>query len=91
MYLASDYFLSDTATVEVVTNDPWLTNDVHILVRDLNGSFQISAYMSYPEMQALVATYHRHTTHSSIKFGDFRVYADRGGKVDDLKFTLEMI
>lgn len=90
MYLASDYFLSDKATVEINRGDAVHT-DVHILIRDANGSFQISAYMSYPEAQSLVGTYSRTANHSRLKFGDFIVYDDLGGKIDDLKFTLEMM
>jgi hypothetical protein len=90
MYLASDYFLSDKATVEVHRGDAVHT-DVHILIRDLNGSFQISSYMSYPEAQAFVGTYMRSANHSWFRFGDFVVYDNHGGKIDDLKFTLEMM
>jgi hypothetical protein len=90
MYVASDIFLSDGAIVEV-SQDWGSHTDVHILVRDLNGSFQISAYMSYREMQDLVGTYSRASTHSSLSFNGFRVYDDIGGKMDDLKFTLEMM
>lgn len=90
MYVASDIFLSDEATVEV-SNGEHVYTDVHILVRDLNGSFQVSAYMSYAEMQELVGTYSRGATHSSISFNGFRVYDHLGSKIDDLKFTLEMM
>lgn len=90
MYVASDIFLSDKATVEV-TQGQDVHTDVHILVRDLNGSFQVSAYMSYPEMQELVDTYSRGANHSSFSFNGFRVYDDIDGKIDDLKFTLEMM
>ena len=90
MYVASDYFISDEATVEVNRGE-WTHTDVHILVRDANGAFQISAYMSYSEMQELVGTYMRASTHSSLSFDGFRVYAPHGGKMDQLKFTLEMM
>lgn len=90
MYVASDYFLTDEATVEVTRGEHVYT-DVHILVRDANGSFQISAYMSNAEMQELVGTYMRASTHSSLSFDGFRVYAPKSGKIDDLKFTLEMM
>lgn len=90
MYVASDYFLSDEATVEINRGDAVHT-DVHILIRDANGSFQISAFMSYSEAQALIGTYFRTTNHSRMMFGDFTVYDDLGGKIDDLKFALEMM
>lgn len=90
MYVASDYFLSDEATVEVSRGEH-VTSDVHILVRDANGAFQISAYMSYAEAQDLVGTYYSASTHSSLSFDGFRVYALHGDKMDELKFTLEMM
>jgi hypothetical protein len=47
--------------------------------------------MSYPEAQAFVGTYMRSANHSWFRFGDFVVYDNHGGKIDDLKFTLEMM
>ena len=90
MYLASDYFLSPEATVEV-TSGEHIHTDVHILVRDLKGSFQISAYMSISEAKALLDTYCQSANHSWFRFGGFIVYDKHGGKMDDLKFTLEMM
>lgn len=90
MYLASDYFLSDEATVEVTPNYSDGT-DVYIRIRDINGSFQISAFMSYSDAQALVGTYNVSANHSWLKFGDFVVYDKKGGQMDELKFTLEMM
>lgn len=90
VYVTNNYFLSDEATVEVNRGEN-VTSDVHILVRDANGAFQISAYMSYAEAQELVGTYYSASTHSSLSFDGFRVYDNIGGKMDDLKFTLEMM
>lgn len=90
MYVASDIFLSDEATVEVERGEH-IHTDVHILIRDYRGSFQVTAYMSYEEAQALVGTYSDTDYHSSLVFDGFRVYDNIGGKMDDLKFTLEMM
>lgn len=88
MYVASDYFLSPEATVEV-TSGEHVHTDVHILVRDLNGSFQITAYMSISEAKALLDSYFQSSHHSGIRFDGFIVYDKHGGKVDELKATLE--
>lgn len=90
MYVRPDMFLSEDAEIEV-TRDGSKYTDVFIRVSDVNGSFEVVAYMSYPEAQALLGTYQRLTHHSTIMFGDLRVYAPHGGKIDDLKFTLEMM
>lgn len=90
MYVASDIFLSDEATVKV-EHGKHDYSGVHILIRDYRGLFQVNAYMSYAEAQELVGTYRDTEYHSSLVFDGFRVYDVIGGKMDDLKFTLEMI
>lgn len=93
MYVRSDMFLTDKASVEV-SRDPernTSTSDVFIRISDVNGSFEVVGYMTYAEAQALVGTYQSLSTHSTLSFDGTRVYAPKGGLIDELKFTLEMM
>lgn len=88
MYVSADYFLSPEATVDVERpND----ERVEILIRDLGGSFQINTFLSAEEARAFLSEYAKFDYHSRFRFNGFTVYDNVGGKMDELKLTLEMI
>lgn len=92
MYQRADIFLSDEATVKVSRGDADYT-DVMIHIRDPKASFNLSVFMSYREMQHFVGDYWAGEYHSCFYFfkDGLSVYDKVGGKMDDLKFTLEML